>query len=230
MSTPTVLIDAALRVIGAVAKGETPSASDRADGLEALQIMFRGWSAERLMIFYYELENFSLTGAQSYTIGSGGNFNTVRPVKIESAYVNASGLDWPIRIIGEKQYTRIGDKSEAGTPERLWYNPKYGSTALGVIYVWPVSSDTLYINSLKPLTEPSTVTTTLELPPEYDEAIKWGLVLRLAPEYGRPVDQLWLTMAADAKSDLISYNASNAIDSVLLEMTQMTRRWNIDQG
>ena len=71
--TAQELIKAAMRLINATADGETPTASEMADGLEALKIMLRSWSSDNLMIYFIEQETLTLTGASSYTIGSGGD-------------------------------------------------------------------------------------------------------------------------------------------------------------
>jgi len=44
-------INGALRLIGQLAEGETPSAATSADALTALNQMLDSWSAERLSVF-----------------------------------------------------------------------------------------------------------------------------------------------------------------------------------
>ena len=75
----STLIKAAFRVIGVTASGETPTDGEMADGLEALKFMLRHWSNSNTRIYYTTKDTLTLNGATSYTIGSGGDCNTVRP-------------------------------------------------------------------------------------------------------------------------------------------------------
>ena len=88
----TVLED--LRVIGI---SEVAEAGVQNIVLRRLNIMFDSWSAQKINVYANTLENFPLiVGANPYTIGVGGNFNTVRPVRIENAYLlDASGGKYP---------------------------------------------------------------------------------------------------------------------------------------
>ena len=80
MTTTLDLITKALQKIGAVTKDETLSAGDVSDALSSLNDMISSWSLDSLIVYASTLENFTLTpGSYSYTIGSGGNFNTTRP-------------------------------------------------------------------------------------------------------------------------------------------------------
>ena len=93
--TAQELIKAALRAVGAIPTGETPTASELADGLEALQIMLRSWAAEGLLIYAYTEDTHTLTaGDGEYSIGSGGDIDTTRPERIESAYIKSGNVDY----------------------------------------------------------------------------------------------------------------------------------------
>src|SRR5229473_6914314 len=83
-STATDLISSALRLVNALASGEVPSAAEANDALLILNMMLDAWSIDRLMIFTVAIQDFPLVaGQQVYTMGTGGNFNTSRPPKIE---------------------------------------------------------------------------------------------------------------------------------------------------
>ena len=161
--TALQLIEAALRDIGVLYTGQSSNSDQQTECLQALQMMLRTWSAQRLMVYYIEEgENFTLVaGTSSYTIGSGGDFNTVRPTAILGAYV-ASGIDYPIEIIDRERYRNISVKTLGDVPAWLWYNPVY---PLGEIYLYPTGGGEIYLDSQKPLTEPSTVATEMTLAP-----------------------------------------------------------------
>lgn len=226
--TAQTLVRAALRVIGVTAQGETPEAADEQDGLQALKFMLRHWSDKNIRLYRMTQDTVALSSATSYSIGSGGAVNTVRPSAIKGGYVkDSNGFDFPITIIDEAKYRRISVKSLAGTAEYLWYNPVF---PLGLLYFWPIGGGTAYIDSLKPLGEPANITANVEFPPGYDEAIKWNLALRLAPEYGKEPSALIFSMAMSALNDIETRNFSEQINAAELEIIRYLRRFNIDEG
>lgn len=230
--TAQELIKASLRAIQAIATGETPTDAEIQDGLEALNMMLRYWGTKRTLIYYIEVENFTLTaGTESYTIGSSGDFDTVRPLKISGGYTRSGGIDTPFKVVDEKKYRDIAQKSySGGVPRWVWYNPSWGANERGTIYVFPAGSGTIYLHCLKPLGEPTGLTETVLFPGEYDDPIKWNLALRLCPEYGKRVSQELAALAVGSLDQLIAFNASLQVETVKLEILSMTRRWNIDQG
>uniref|UniRef100_A0A6M3LH03 Putative structural protein n=1 Tax=viral metagenome TaxID=1070528 RepID=A0A6M3LH03_9ZZZZ len=226
--TALTLIKSAFRTIGVLAVGETLSANDSAIGLENMQFMFRHWSAKNIRLYYTKQETLALTGATSYTIGSGGDLDTVRPSSIRGAFIKSSaGIDSHIKIIDEEYYRRISLKSLGGAPEYLWFSPEY---PLAKLFLWPVGTGTLYLDSLKPLTDPTAITSSITLPPEYDEAVKYGLAIRLAAEYGRTSAPEVVALANSSMNDLEIKNFAEQINSVRPEIIRMTNRYNIDAG
>ena len=227
--TAQTLIKAALRAIGVIATGETPTADELADGLESLKFMLRHWSTKNIMVYFITLDTVTLNGSEYYTIGSGGTVNTARPDDIRSAsFGDASGVESPIDIIDEAKYRALILKTLSGSASSLWYNPEY---PLGKLYFWPRGSGTAYIDSLKPLTEPTLITTTIQFPPGYDEAIKWNLALRLCPEYGKEPSGLVVALAKSALHSIESKNFDAQMNAVDLNRElKGDSLYNIDQG
>ena len=141
--TAQTLIKAALRSIGAIATGETPTSAELDEGLEALQFMLRNWSSRNIRLFYTETDTVSLGGSYTYTIGSGGDVDTVRPSAIRGAWTT----DGIVKIIDEAFYRHLRASDIAGSPVAyLWYNPEY---PLGVLNPWPLTSETMYLDTWK---------------------------------------------------------------------------------
>lgn len=208
MATALDLIKGAMRLIGAIESGETPSSEESSDGLSALNAMLDAWSVERLMVYQILQEPFSLSaGTASYTIGSGGTWNTARPVRIDSAFIRDSdGLDYPIEIITKDRYDAIADKTTQSRPEWLYY---YTAYPLGTIYWYsvPDATYTAYLNSWKQLQSFAGLATDLALPPGYERAIKYNLALEIAPEYNRMPSAVVVEVANESKAALKSANA-----------------------
>jgi len=177
------------------------------DGLEALKIMLRSWSGENIMVYSISQDTLAMTGASSYTIGSGGDADTTWPIEIKGAVVDT---DYDLRIIGEAAYRSISRNTDS-IPRYLYYNPAY---PLGVLYPHGVGGNSMVIDSLKALTDPATLTTAVAFPTAYDGAIKWNLCLELAPEYGKNPNQLIIKNAHESKKAIQSKNMANQINEV----------------
>lgn len=73
MTMPIDIVSRALKDIGALASGETPSPDDAQDAFDMLNDMLDQWSNESMMVFYKTEIIFPLTAGQTqYTIGPGG--------------------------------------------------------------------------------------------------------------------------------------------------------------
>jgi len=137
------------------------------------------------MVPYYTSDDLSLVvGQSSYTIGTSGNFNTVRPIQILGGYIRSSGFDYDFDIVDRKRYNSFPAKTTAGRPEYIHYKP---SSLLGYIYCYPTpdATDTLHLDSIKPFTEITVTSTTLTFPPGYNQFLKFALAQELEGEYGR---------------------------------------------
>ena len=221
--TAQTLIKAALRSIGAIATGETPTAAELADGLEAMRFMLRNWSSQNIRIPFTTTESVALTGATSYSWGSGGTIATARPVQIRGAYTSDNIVD----IIDEAKYRHLVVGNSGGPVQWLWYQPQY---PLGYIYPWPLDSSTLHIDSLKELTDPTAITSSVAFPTGYDDAIKWNLAVRLAPEYGKDAGATVTALAATTLHAIETLNFSSKIPEARVEVIAIPSAYDIDAG
>ncbi|RPI55300.1 MAG: hypothetical protein EHM49_02110 [Deltaproteobacteria bacterium] len=226
--TALTLIQDALFEIGVLAEGETATNAMAQHGLRRLRYMLRRWSAQNIRLYYTEQDTLVLTGVSSYTIGSGGDCDTVRPSSIRGGFVRGSGgLDQPIKIVDEDKYRKLSIKDLSSTPEFIWYNPEY---PLGKIYIWPIGTGTLYLDSLKPLTDPATLTTSMSFPPEYDEAFVCGLAVRLAPNYGKSPSEETKILAIEGLRAIESKNFNEQMVAARPEIIDIAGKWLIDVG
>ena len=160
------------------------SAAEGTYWLGRLNSFMEGLSIDRGSVLSITQDNLALTaGTVSYTIGSGGAFNTTRPVKIVNAFVrDSSNYDTPVDVIGQAAYNDIKIKSVGQTyPRCLYYDNAYVA-GLGTIYLYPApqASLTLYINSYKQFSSFASVTTTLVLAPGYQRMIESNFAIDAA--------------------------------------------------
>ncbi len=190
MATARDVIKGALRKLGVLAAGETPSAAELSDGLSSLNDMLDTWSAQNLMIHQNVREEFTLTaGQQLRTLGPTGNFVTTRPTFVDSATIedqsSSDSIERPLTKITTQQWAAIQNKSATtDLPSALYIEDTYPNLNL---YFWGVPSvaNKVVLYSQKPFTAFSSATSDISFPPGYKEAIENNLAKRLAPEYGR---------------------------------------------
>jgi hypothetical protein len=213
------VINSALRLIGVLAAGETPNSDESTDAMQSLNALMEAWSAEQATI--YEIVNFQnvLTGAQqTYTIGSGGNFNTARPLKIEKAgIITPDTLRHDMKIVGAKDWAEIEEKTLTGRLPKVLYNDN--AFPLANLNVWPIpnatgGAPTIDLWLWQQMQQFATINDSFTMPPPYFRAIKYALAIELAPEYGSQAQAAaagLANVAAAAKQEVIELNRSNAM-------------------
>lgn len=228
MTTALDIITGAAKLIGVIFKSETLSDDEAIDGLVALNDMLDTWSNDNLTTFSYTLESFPLTSAASYTIGSGGAFNTSRPVNIVTAVVRYASIDYPLKVITQEEYQlEVPIKSIASPiPQFLTYDNGYPLGTI-TIYAVPTGGSTLRMLSNKPLSNLSSLTTVVDLPPGWKRALKYNLAIELAPEYGAEVSA---AIAQNAATSLGAIKRSTAINNAIPFMPVLPEYYSIYGG
>jgi hypothetical protein len=218
------IISRAFSKIRILAVGQTMSDADNAHALVILNDMAEEWAGENLMLYHQTEESFPMVATQaSYTIGedSTPDFDTVRPQEIlDSTFIRDGGnYDYPVKIISMGEYRRRRNKSTAGRPYQLAYNPTYPN---GTIYLYftPNSTESIYLTSLKELSTFAATTTELSLPKGYNNALILNLAIMLSPDYGKKVDVVLATLAGSAKGK-IKRRSVQRQEPVRLEVARM---------
>lgn len=218
------LIESVLRVVGNLASEETPTAADTQIVLEAFQD-YIAENAGDLFVPITTQEAITLVNAQnSYTLGENGSpdLNTQRPEQIIGAWIrDSNNLDYPIRLIGEREYRSIASKTTAARPEMIWYNP---TAPNGTIYTYPTptTAESLYISSIKQLTEPTSLSDDIlddiGIPRNYHRPLKWILAEEVGEEFGASISKTITKNATMAKAKLISLNAARKVQPAMFEL------------
>lgn len=231
MGTINTLIADALIDLGRLSPADTIDANDLAHGIRVANRLFGRWATNNLLIPYTTTENFNGSGSASYTMVSGGTASSVRALRIVGAYSNDGTYDRTIKIINQDQYNRIHDKSYAGRPSVLFYDPVYST---GVIYLWkvPSSSYTIYIESIKYLHAALSDGDTVSLSLEYEDFVVLGLRNRLAGSFGVPITGDMRMEYLLAERDIKILNSANR--SLTMDMPAgfggQTSGYNIREG
>lgn len=225
MATVNDLIKATFRKLNVVGVNGDPSANQLSEGLDNINRMLSMWNTDGLIKYYIQRETFNLVaGQQSYTIGSGGDFNTVRPVEILEVTTDSSGITYRIDLVNYADWMRITNKSESEeTPSWAYYEPSY---PLGRIYFWgkPTNTNSVVIASEKPFSAFSNGDT-VSLPPGYEKAVIDNLALELFPMY--PSESLYPILQNQAQNSIAllkRVNSKNKILTLELGFSEQRRR------
>ena len=227
-------INRALRLLGVLAEGETPSAAVSQDALVALNQMIDSWNTERLSVFSTQDQTFFWpTSTVSRTLGPTGDFVGNRPILIDDAtYFRdpSTNVSFGIKIINQQQYDGIAVKTVTSTyPQVLWINMTYPNIEM---YIYPVPTRLLewHFISVQELTQPATLATQFALPPGYLRAFVYNLAMELAPEFGVEPSPQVQRIAMTSKRNIKRINNPDDIMSLPYSIVATRQRFNVYSG
>jgi hypothetical protein len=232
MATGNDVINGAMRLIGVLASGETPSSSESNDALTSLNNMIDSWTNQSLLIYEKAYETFALVAnQQSYQWGSGvADFNSARPQKLENVnwqqVSSTTTVELPVEILNKDQWAAISVKGlTSNLPTRCWLDMTYPNATL---YIWPIPSvaGNIVCWSWKPLITISTLTTAISLPPGYLKALIYNLAMELAPEYGKQVSSLVESQAVNSKAVIKRMNSKILLMGCDTAVLNKRSTWN----
>lgn len=188
------MINAALRLIGVGRRGETLTHEEMEDASEALNLMLKAWQAEGLQLWKRTKLNIPLVGGQSsYALGLvGADVTTPRPLRILECNRKdkINNITTPLYRMSQKEYYALPNRAQEGIPVSFYFDPTLTNSTF---YVWSTPSAAEAANWEIELTYHAPVddvdigTDDIDCPPEWLEAVKFGLATRLAPEYDLPM-------------------------------------------
>lgn len=212
--TVNELLVQALKLSNVIGAGQIADAEDINDSFYALNRMLAMWNRKRWLVYVLQTFDLQSQNIQSYTVGPGGQFNTpMRPNRIESMYfrqvLGASPytVDYPCSIIEAREdYNAISIKGLQSFPQYAFYESDW---PLGTLYVWPIPPTyyQLFITVLAPLGGYTSLTQTLNLPPEYYDTILYNLAVRLCAMFGMSASKEVIGISKDYLSTLRRANA-----------------------
>ncbi len=209
--TASTVINRAFRIVNTTS--ESPTATETTQCLEVLNAMIDSWRNENLMCWSTQDEALTLVAnQQSYSVGNGGDLNSERPVRIDSAYVIYNSVTFPIDIYTDQQWASIPYKAQTSNfPTVLYYQPL---VPLGYLWPYPIVNGTgaeLHIITHVPFAQFTLSTTTAYLPPGWSEALATNLAIAIAPEYQKNATPDMIQQAKVAKGNIKRINNKTPI-------------------
>jgi hypothetical protein len=227
-------VNRALRLLGILAEGETPSAATSQDALVALNQMIDSWSIERLSVFCTQDQTFTWpAGLITRTLGPSGDFIGLRPVLLDEAtYYRDPGtnVSFGIKFINQQQYNGIAVKTVTSTyPQVIFVNMGFPDITMS-IYPRPTRDLEWHFISVQELSQPAELSTPLLFPPGYLRAFTYCLAMEFAPEFGVEPSPQVQRIAMTSKRDLKRINNPDDIMSMPYAIVATRQRFNIYAG
>ena len=227
-------INRALRLLGILAEGETPSAATSQDALVALNQMIDSWNTERLSVFSTQDQIFTWPAGQiTRTLGPSGDFIGLRPVLLDEAtYFRDPGtnVSFGIKFINQQQYNGIAVKTVTSTyPQVIFVNMTYPDVTMS-IYPRPTRDLEWHFVSVQELSNPATLATDLFFPPGYLRAFTYNLAMEIAPEFGVEPSPQVQRIAMTSKRNLKRINNPDDVMSMPYAIVATRQRFNIYAG
>ena len=160
MTQPIDIITRALKDIGALEAGETPTPEAAADAFDMLNDLVDQWSNEEMMVFYKNEIVFPIVAGQTqYTIGPIGNINASFTGSISGNILTVTGINSGAINVGQvlagtgittgtkivAMLTGAGNNvNEAGTYQ-VNINQTVSSTTITGYYQRPLSIDSAFV-------------------------------------------------------------------------------------
>lgn len=191
--TPSDLLTLSLKMANVLGVGQVASAEDMNDLFNLMNMMLAQWQRRRYMVYQLITASKQATGAISYTVGPGGDFDIARPAKLEFAYFRQNAntplpVSYPLEILRAREdYDRISIKDLNAFPRYAYYDAGY---PLANLFVWPIPNNQyeIDITVMQQLQQFTTINDQIALPPEYSAAIMWNTALEAFAMYGLPIN------------------------------------------
>lgn len=227
--------------------GENPSPNDSVAFLAELNMMVSGWAPQTQNIPVVSREVFDLEADKGgpddpYTIGDGGDFDTIRPASQSS--ITGVGLlllsttpsvEIPRVVFTDDAWQNVQIKDLSNSLfTGLYYNPTYADS-LGTINLWPVpdvATNDIVLYIQRPIAQFANLLTEYDFPDGYEDAIVSNLALRIADISGRVVTARMEKVARNSLAMLQRINIKMADLAVDVMWTSQSRKfaYNINQG
>lgn len=210
MSTVLEFVKLAMGKIGAIGAGETPSGDDAALVLGRMNALIDSLGGEQMFAYTTTTTTATLTAGDSQlTIGTGLEINVARPVRIlPQSFSRVGGIDYPLLPVTQDEFNNIAIKTLTSVAPAVCY---YGGQASsGTVDFWPVTtaSVTLYIVTPTRLSENTSLTTELVIPPGYRRYFEYAVAVEIWPHFfpEKDIPIMLVKMAAGAKRSIEAMN------------------------
>lgn len=162
---------------GLLQEGDEPNSEQYASGMNRLNDLIRFWQTQGLKLWLQlDLAVPLAVGQATYTIGSSGDVNMTRPMRVldDGYYIDSSSNKRPINLISRNEYTRLSNVVQQGSVTSYFVDKQQNFMAVSF---WLVP-DTQAATGVAHLLVQQQVSSLVSLTDTMNFPIEWFLWLR----------------------------------------------------
>lgn len=178
-NTPISVIQDAYQDAGLIAEGDSINSEQVVTGLRKLTDLVNLWQTQGIKLWLNVDTTIALVaGTATYTLGPAGSVVMVKPPRVLDAYYrDANGIRRPLVPMAWADYIRLSQITQTGAINSYFVDKQ--ATQLSVFF-WLVPDATAALGTAHLLlqtqvTNPISVTETMNFPVEWRIALRWGL-------------------------------------------------------
>ena len=189
-NTPIAIISDAYFDAGLLQEGQSPSAEQVVTGMRKLGDIINLWQTQGLKLWLMEDLAVTLTAGQgTYTFGPAGTVVMDKPLRvIEAYYEDLNHIRRPLIPLAWNDYIRLSQITQVGQLNSYFVDKQ--QLALSVFF-WLIpdataATGTAHLVLQRQVTNLINLTDTMNFPPEWRIALRWGLaddLYRPAPSH-----------------------------------------------
>lgn len=190
------VIKKALQKLAVLEEGQAASTNQNTDGLVDLNMMIKGLSRHGLQLWTVESVDIDplVEGQAQYTLGKDGSpsEDTPRPIMIlEASVVDSDNNEITLIPLSRNEYDNLTPKTTKGKPVQYYYDPQILNVEINI---WPTPDANSASNDkismyVQQYIQDVDATDDMYFPAEWFEAVVYQLAVRLAPDYGIPLQE-----------------------------------------
>lgn len=201
------IINDALALVGIIDPDDTPGANQTQRAGRMLDMMVKNLQTKTDLWPTKDVTVTLTAGTQSYTVGSGADVDTPRPLRLISARrQDSSGTEIDVDVVSRQEYMSLPTKSTQSPVNTVYYDPQLDN---GVLYVWPTGATgnlTLICTFQRPLEDFDATANTPDFPQEWYLLLVYQLGVLAAPLFGVQPSQLVIAMSQQLMTELEAWD------------------------
>ncbi len=183
-NTPASIIQDAYFDAGLLQEGQSPNSEQLVAGMRKMTDLVNLWQTQGLKLWLNVDTPVTLVAGQgTYTFGPAGTNVMVKPLRVLDAYYrDSTGIRRPLIPLAWADYIRLSQITQTGAVNSYFVDKQ--ATLLSVFF-WLIpdataATGTAHLLLQTQITNPISVTETMNFPIEWRIALRWGLADELA--------------------------------------------------
>lgn len=195
LTTEASIIEDAMLMINVIDQNESVKAADYSKARRMLNMLTKYLATKANLWVTVDVTHTLTPGTQSYTVGTGLDINTARPLRLEHVRRSDGTQEIPVHVVARQEYMDLPDKTTQSALLQAYYDPQLSN---GVLYCWPTgdaNNTSITLTFKRPLEDFSATSNNPDYPKEWQLPLVTLLAAELAPSYLGSVPQ-WLAAKA----------------------------------